>query len=81
MRRGQIKCKRGAVLRRETTTIPKQAGRLTPERGEGWRKGREHWFVREWASEEKNGVGERQQSMAVGGSWRREVVEHKQAGA
>lgn len=41
LRRGQIKCKRGAVLRRETTTIPKQAGRLTPEReGEVWRRER-----------------------------------------
>ena len=35
LRRGQIKCKRGAVLRRETTTILKQVGRLTPERGGG----------------------------------------------
>ena len=34
----QIKCERGVVLRRETTTIPqptKLLGRLTPERGGG----------------------------------------------
>ena len=64
LRRGQIKCKRGAVLRRETTTILKQVGRLTPERGGG--------------VEEREGVGIRGEEgegrEAVGGRWRREVV-------